>query len=669
MKILLTFILLVVSVEIRAEECTSPEKNCPSEDPSPSPIQGQYPTESLFDFPTSFEDFFRRRIPRNVEGEINSFAEVFYPAIKRKGTPEMRSGINPINVTKIIKSLNRPPEQLSDNELLAAILLHTGDQFTDSELHLERANEALVATRASFIGANQGTEEALKYIAIKMKGQSLGNKVGFLTSFMERLFNNYDHKMPMGEVSNNKMFQEMANDIKGIGAGRDAGVCRHMHLLAVKAARAMGLKMSYGISYPSSNGYHLNMVVSNPENPSETIRFNYQIVTTSRERGSLAIMQGGQSAASGVTYHIWGKDDNPLYFVKNEKGLTLDQMVGGRLDEIDPNLERRSQVTQGGVDSKRVHMRVFHALTPEARDKETVSGMSYRFDVPYSRFFNAEYGVAGYHARRVVSGDSFTNYHSDVNQSGLYLRAKHQLKIPFTKQLTLDSSLILRATGYLSKEMHYLKQKDGTVRPSVPFVPVTLFDGSGNWITKLKLKTSSSETAASIDLSGQLADITANTGATLYMRRVTLEHAQRFRLGNFNLVSHTGVNVVPLEEVDPIILSQMLEASSGRRDQIYSLRYVAPLIPMETPSFIGGSRPRAEMKVGGSFFNGHMETGVNLIYYLPQEFEGTRSREEGLHLVEDEAPAPKIELKSVRERFYRRIPSEYGGQIYLRFNY
>ena len=49
----------------------------------------------------------------------------------------------------------------------------------------------------------------------------------------------------------------------------------------------MGLKMSYGVSYPSTSGYHLNMILTNPENPGETIRFNYNEVTTSRERGSI----------------------------------------------------------------------------------------------------------------------------------------------------------------------------------------------------------------------------------------------------------------------------------------------------------------------------------------------------------------------------------------------
>ena len=377
-------------------------------------------------------------------------------------------------------------------------------------------------------------------------------------------------------------------------------------------------------------------------------------------------MQGDKSPASGTTYHIWGKDDNPLYFVKNEKGMTLDSMVGGRRDEIDPNLEQRSQVIQAGVDSSKIHMRVFHALTPEARDEERVSGVAYRFDVPYSKFFHAEYGVAGYHARRTVSGASFTNYHSDAEQTGVYFRAKHELSIPFTDRLSLNSSLILRATGFLSKQMHYTEKKDGSIVPSSPFAPVTLFDGSGNWITKLKLKTKNSETGAMVDLGGQLSDITSNSGATLYVRRLGLEHAQRFKLGSFDLTSHTGLNVVPLEEVNPAVLSQVLEASSPRRDQIYSLRYVAPLIPMETPAFIGGSRPRAEVKVGGSFFDGHLETGVNFIYYLPQEFRGERSKEEGLHLVEG---TNNIELKSVRESFYRLVPSEMGGQIYLRLSY
>ena len=99
------FTLFIVSTEIFAEECKRPDKDCSSKDPSPSPIQGQYPTESLFNFPTSFEDFFRRRTPQNLEGESNAFAEVFYPAIKRKGTPEMRAESPPSMLQKFFVKL------------------------------------------------------------------------------------------------------------------------------------------------------------------------------------------------------------------------------------------------------------------------------------------------------------------------------------------------------------------------------------------------------------------------------------------------------------------------------------------------------------------------------------------------------------------------------------
>ena len=99
-----------------------------------------------------------------------------------------------------------------------------------------------------------------------------------------------------------------------------------------------------------------------------------------------------------------------------------------------------------------------------------------------------------------------------------------------------------------------------------------------------------------------------------------MEHTHRLRLGNFNLVSETGINVIPLEDVNPAIISQALTASI--RNQQLSVRYITPLFAMETPAFIGGSRPRTEFSLTGSFFNGRIESGLNFILYLPQEFEG-----------------------------------------------
>ena len=574
-----------------------------------------------------------------------AFAEIFYPAIPDKGKPQLQTRIKTVNLTKILKVTNKDPEVISDHELLSVILNHTKGDYSSEREQNDRAHEALIAVRASSIGASKGTTDALSYIGQKMKAKSLEHKVGFLSSFLQRLNFNYDYSLPKGEVTNNKMFLEISKDIKGMGTNSDAGVCRHMHILAVKAATAMGLKMTYGLSYTTSTGYHLNMILTNPENPRETIRFNYGSMTTSRETGSSSLAQENASPSSGTTYHLWGKNDSPIYFTHNEKGRILDQMMGGQSKDLDPNIEERSQIIQTGVNSERTHLRVFHALTPQ---EEKITGAAYRFSVPLGRFFSADYGIAGYQAKRKVSGNR------ELEQRGISLRFNHQIKVSLTEKLKLDSDLILRASAFLST------QKNLEKRTQLPFRP--LYDADGNWVTRLKLQTKSSTTTALIDLSGQDADVTSGKGLTLYLRRFGVEHTQKLKIGNFNFISETGINVIPLEDVNPAIISQALTASN--RNQQLSVRYITPLFPMETPAFIGGSRPRTEFRLQSSFLDGRIESGLNFIMYLPQEFEGETQREKGFYFVGSDP-----QYISTPTRFYRLIPGEFGGQIYLRLNY
>ena len=55
------------------------------------------------------------------------------------------------------------------------------------------------------------------------------------------------------------------NDGIGSDAELKAGVCRHIHQFAVRVSRQMGLKLSFGVTYPTSAGYHATMVVSDPK--------------------------------------------------------------------------------------------------------------------------------------------------------------------------------------------------------------------------------------------------------------------------------------------------------------------------------------------------------------------------------------------------------------------
>ena len=331
------------------------------------------------------------------------------------------------------------------------------------------------------------------------------------------------------------------------------------------------------------------------------------------------------------------------------KGFILDQMSGGSVKDLDPNLEERSTIYQTGVNSKNVHMRVFHAITPQ---KEKVTGASYIFEVPYNQFFKGKYGIAGYQTER----DTLVDQSRRLKQKGINFRVQQSAKISLTEKLKLDSSLILRANAFLSTQL-----KGGEQSPYKP-----LYDADGNWLTKLELKTRNSQTSAIIDISGQDANVSSGEGFSLYLRRFGIEHTQRFKLANIDLESNTGVNVVPLEDVSPTVLSQMLTASKNGHQ--LSVRYVTPLFAMETPSFIGGSRPRTEIKAASSFLGGRIESGLNLIIYLPQEFEGTGFREKGFYFVGDDE-RPGVELISTETKFYRYVPGEFGGQIFLKFKY
>ena len=253
------------------------------------------------------------------------------------------------------------------------------------------------------------------------------------------MYDNYDFKMPSGEVSQKSLYSEMNKDNMGMGNKSSkradvAGVCRHMHQLALRMARKMGLKMSYGISYPTTTGYHLNLIVSNPMNPSETIRFNYDsIETIEGAEGSGALAQSKRVPInSGIAFHVWDDDDTPLYYMPNQKGVVLERMSGGDVRLFDPNIAPDSGTTRASYNLSGHQINVFHALNPEYGDNgEHVAGVSYYTDVPISRHFSAEVGGALYYSRNKtvhedyeVSGSPGQRVKSyDLNQTaGFYLR-------------------------------------------------------------------------------------------------------------------------------------------------------------------------------------------------------------------------------------------------------
>ena len=372
--------------------------------------------------------------------------EIVSPVFRSGKEPQLRTRIQPINLAATLSGLQGPLKAQTDLRLKTEIMKNNPKGIGESDkTYAIRIHAAITALRASIIGQDK-PGEALRYIQARMKGKSFRHKIHFLSQMLGRMNDNYDKTLPTGEVSMKTLYKEMHKDNIGAGDGRAnvAGVCRHMHQLALKMARKMGLKMSYGISYPTANAYHLNTVISNPLNPSESIRFNYSsIEATTGAEGSTALAQSHSVPInSGITYHVWDDNDKPLYYLPNQKGLVLERMSGGDIRLFDPNISPDAGITRVGYQVNDHQINIFHALNPEVGEGEHIMGASYYRDVPISEHFSAEWGGSLYYSRNEITNHDYSNnrtngarFFDTYQTAGFYLRGAIKTQKSLTKKI------------------------------------------------------------------------------------------------------------------------------------------------------------------------------------------------------------------------------------------
>ena len=74
----------------------------------------------------------------------------------------------------------------------------------------------------------------MRYIEARAKGKSFRYKIHFLSQILDRMYDNYDFKMPSGEVSQKSLYQEMNKDNMGMGSKsrKKGGCCRSLSTYA-----------------------------------------------------------------------------------------------------------------------------------------------------------------------------------------------------------------------------------------------------------------------------------------------------------------------------------------------------------------------------------------------------------------------------------------------------
>lgn len=555
------------------------------------------------------------------------FLTVEIPAYNGKPAEKIRTDSSPFDINSFFKETERKIYDYdSMKDLEEDVLSHvtTSVGKIDPGTRKKVQESITILDYTNMIRKGQ-FKRASSYLTRSFKGKSVEEKMSFLGSLLKKLNENYNiASMGQGIGGKDIPRRDLAKAIlinnDGVGDINElkAGVCRHIHQFAVQAARRMGLKLSFGVSYPVATGYHSTMVVSDPDNPGRTYKLNYEgMKRDDLTRGhSVLETDEGSLSSNGITYHMWGEKDQPVYFVPSERGLVLAQVAGEELENFDPNIRSTAKKIITGVRLGKSVIKLFYAKT-SAGEGETITGAAYTREVNYNDYITGNYGIVAYRTTKNNRPGSTSPYgvrRFETTTAGLYFYIDHKLQVNVLKmknfKLKLFTSFSLRGTGFSSDLSYVNKRKNLSLETGF------LADGSGQLLSGFEAKIGSNFSLKGIsDVSGQISDITAQAGGLqLYGRRYTLESRFGGPLTSSLEVSNTNrFNLIPLEGNNIMVGSSDLSFGSPKGDKQVTIGIIYPISEI-VPSYIPGSRMTIEAAISAALADGML--GVTLNGYI-----------------------------------------------------
>ncbi len=564
---------------------------------------------------------------KSLKMDYQIFISIDIPAYSGKQSEQIRTKSNPYDLQKFFQAKGKDIYDYSNMEKLE---IEVVDHVTPEHGRIKPAfrkkiQESIMIMDYAHLVRTGKFKQADNFLKSSFKGKSTEEKISFIGSLLKKLNDNYN-KVSRGQgvgtkdISMRKLAKAIFvnNDGSQSEAELKVGVCRHIHQFAVRAARQMGLKMAFGITYPTATGYHATMVVSDPKNPGRTYKLNYQgVKRDDSSRGHSALEQDeGKASSNGITFHMWGKNDQPVYFTPSEKGLVLAQIAGEDLSNFDPNIRPTAKKVISGVKLGKSLLKVFHAKT-SVGEGENISGLGLVRRVDFNRFITGNYGLVGYSSDKVNRTgshvpNSVTRHESSSN--GIYFYIDHDFQVNLVERnelsLKIFSRFALRGTGFFSK---YKAVKD-----TIPLGEgsVLLGDGSGQIISGLEAKIGRKLTlTGTSDVSGQISDITAQGGGfNLYARRFSFESKfSTFPKPGLKVSNINRFNLIPLEGNNIMIGSSDLAIGNSNSSKEIVLGVLYPISKI-VPAYIPGSKATIEATVRASFANGML--GFSLSAYI-----------------------------------------------------
>lgn len=379
----------------KTEKMAKDEKECPPEESVTAKTKS--PLDGTEDRPRKVNLFFNLQFMATGKNGENNFSETGVPTVDYGS--EMSWYASRHGMTKA-QVMALPEDQRRQ------ILMNETYYNLDGEAKKDAVDNALLIAK---IASLKGSPDTYAVLEKEMSKASFGRKVNFLANFLSHLSYNYDYASiepgaPDTTVSDEQMMKALDESIR-TGNPVPAGVCRHMHMLAVRYAQAMGIKEAFGVAFNTTgSSAHMTMVLTSPDDPKKVVQLNYGgVIEKDGVAGPGALSQNHTIPDTGIRLRVFNGKNEHAINLPSEQGAILNRVSGGEDSDLSPNYKSESQIKQVGVATPYGTLRVFHAETPTGNQTKMMGG-AYNIKLSYKDALYAEGGVAGFASERPVDG-------------------------------------------------------------------------------------------------------------------------------------------------------------------------------------------------------------------------------------------------------------------------
>lgn len=415
------------------------DKDCSPE--SESSLKSKSPQNTSEEISKKPSLFFNIQLMVSGKNGQPSFKEVRIPVINIRNEMRLHARAKHLTREQVIA--------MKDDEVRKVFMDNqaglNNNQPLEGQAKLDAVENSLLLKKLASMG-----DETLMYKTLEkeMSKASFGKKINFLANFLAHLEDNYEDSATNGGTGRNATDAEMMaalNESFITGKEVPAGVCRHMHQLAVRYAQAMGIKEAFGVAFNARGIAHHTLILTSPNDPTKVIQLNYGEKSEMKGiSGPGALSQNGSIPSTGIAFRIIDAKDNHVINLPSELGAVLNTVTGGVDADLSPNFKSNAQIQQVGVNTPYGTVRFFGAQNP-TENKTEVVGAAYNIKLNYNDVFYGKYGFAGFTSERPVEKGSMKN-------KGVYAQIAQGFDWKFyeSKDINLSTfgELHLRATTY-----------------------------------------------------------------------------------------------------------------------------------------------------------------------------------------------------------------------------